>query len=170
MNHNSDAGLRDPLSPSRAVQRVIYVCLVIAGLFYILPFALAVVTGFKSLPDFAANASSLLFDRSLGSPTLNGLRGSLTVSASCLALAVQLGTGNGLRGRRARHPLALAGYALARIKFPGYRLVFAVILGGDDGPERHPAIPRFIVLKELGLSNTYPGMIVPLVIDAPASS
>ena len=48
------AGLRDPLSPSRAMQRVIYLCLIVAGVFYILPFLLAVVTGFKSLPDFAA--------------------------------------------------------------------------------------------------------------------
>ena len=29
-------------------------------------------------------------------------------------------------------------------------------------------IPRFLVLKELSLRNTYPGMILPLVIDCAA--
>ena len=61
---------------------------------------------------------------------------------------------------------ALAGYALARIKFPGYRFVFALILAVMMVPPIILAIPRFLVLRELGLINTYPGLILPLVFDA----
>jgi multiple sugar transport system permease protein len=160
------SGLRDPLSPSRAIQRAIYLCLIIAGACYILPFLLATVTGFKSLPDFAANSSSLLWDRSLGSPTLDGLRGldsdiilfwrwllnSVIVTVFVVFGRVFLS--------------ALAGYSLARIRFPGYRLVFALILAVMMVPPIILAIPRFILLRELGMINTYPGLIVPLVFDA----
>jgi multiple sugar transport system permease protein len=158
--------LRDPLSPSRALQRVIYVVLIAAGAAYVLPFALAVVTSFKSLPDFASHASSLWFNRSFGSPTLDGLRGldserilfwrwlfnSVLVSV-CVVLGRVLLS-------------ALAGYALARIKFPGYKLVFGLILGVMMVPPIILAIPRFLLLKELGLINTYAGLIVPLLFDA----
>lgn len=60
---------------------------------------------------------------------------------------------------------SMAGYALARLDFPGRRLIFAVILGVMMVPGVVLLIPRFLVLKELSLRNTYPGMILPLIID-----
>jgi multiple sugar transport system permease protein len=148
------------------MQRVIYLCLIIAGVVYVLPFVLAVVTGFKSLPDFAAHSSSLLWDRSLGSPTLDGLRGldseiilfwrwllNSTIVTVCIVL-----------GRV--FLCALAGYSLARIRFPGYQLVFALILAVMMVPPIILAIPRFILLKELGMINTYAGLILPIMVDA----
>jgi multiple sugar transport system permease protein len=158
--------LRDPLSPSRGMQRAIYVCLIVASLFYVLPFALAVSTGFKSLPDFAQHASSLRWDRSLGSPTLDGLRGldsprilfwRWLFNSVFVAVCVVVGR-VGLS--------ALAGYALARIRFPGYRVVFALVLAVMMVPPIILAIPRFLVLRELGMINTYPGLILPLAFDA----
>ena len=163
---SASRGLRDPLSPSRAIQRGIYICLAIAGLFYVLPFVLAIVTSFKSLPDFAAHSSSLVYDRDLGSPTLDGLRGldserilfwrwtfnSVFVSACIVTGRVILSS--------------LAGYSLARIKFPGYKIVFGLILGVMMVPAIVLAIPRFLLLKELGMINTYAGLILPLVFDA----
>ena len=158
--------LGDPLSPSRAMRRTIYVCLGIAALVYILPFALAVSTSFKSLPDFAQNASSLLWDGALGSPTLDGLRGldsprilfwRWLFNSVFVAVCVVVG----------RVVLsALAGYALARIRFPGYKLVFALILAVMMVPPIILAIPRFLVLRELGMINTYQGLILPLMFDA----
>lgn len=156
----------DPLAPPVSWRRIIYVCLIVAGAFYTLPFLLAIVTSFKSVPDFSANPSSLVFDTDLGSPTLDGLRGldsdrilfwrwtlnSILVTACVVAGRVVLS--------------ALAGYALARIKFPGYRVVFGLILGVMMVPPIILAIPRFLLLKEFGLINTYAGLIVPLVFDA----
>ncbi|PJF23309.1 MAG: ABC transporter permease [Phototrophicales bacterium] len=61
---------------------------------------------------------------------------------------------------------SLAGYALARMSFPGKRTMFFVILGTMMIPGIVLLIPRFIILKEIGLINTYQGMILSLGADA----
>lgn len=159
-------GTDDPLAPPALMRRFIYGALILASAFYILPFVLAVVTSFKTLPDFAANASSLRWDGELGSPTTEGIEGlssdrilfgrwtfnSILVTACVVIGRVLLS--------------ALAGYALARIRFPGYKVVFGLILSVMMIPGIVLAIPRFLLLKELGWINTYTGLIVPLVFDA----
>lgn len=61
---------------------------------------------------------------------------------------------------------SLAGYALARLRFPGRRLVFALVIAMLAVPNVVVLIPRFLVLKEFGLFNSYAGMIVPIAADA----
>ncbi len=61
---------------------------------------------------------------------------------------------------------SLAGYALARIKFPGNRALFFLILGTMMIPGVVLLIPRFIILKQLGMLNTYQGFIFSLAADA----
>lgn len=61
---------------------------------------------------------------------------------------------------------SLAGYALARIKFPGNRLLFFIMLGTMMIPGVVLLIPRFIILKQLGMLNTYQGFILTLAADA----
>ena len=148
------------------MRRVIYLLLIVAAVCYVVPFALAVSTGFKSLPDFAQHASSLLWDRSLGSPTLDGLRGLDSEQIifwrwlfNSVVVTIGVVVGRVLLA-------ALAGYSLARIRFPGYRFVFALILAVMMVPPIILAIPRFLVLKEFGMINTYQGLIFPLLFDA----
>jgi multiple sugar transport system permease protein len=61
---------------------------------------------------------------------------------------------------------SMAGYALARLKFPGNRIMFLMILGTLMIPGVVLLIPRFILLKQLGLINTYQGFIITLAADA----
>lgn len=61
---------------------------------------------------------------------------------------------------------SMAGYALARLKFPGSRVMFVMILGTLMIPGVVLLIPRFILLKQLGLINTYQGYIITLGADA----
>jgi multiple sugar transport system permease protein len=61
---------------------------------------------------------------------------------------------------------SMAGYALARMKFPGNRLLFLIVLGVLMIPGVVLLIPRFILLKQLGLINTYQGYIITLAADA----
>lgn len=61
---------------------------------------------------------------------------------------------------------SMAGYALARLKFPGNRFLFFLILGTMMIPGVVLLIPRFIILKQLGLLNTYQGFIFSLAADA----
>lgn len=60
---------------------------------------------------------------------------------------------------------SLAGYALARMKFPGNRLFFTAMLGTMMIPAVVILIPRFIILQQLGLLNSLVGAIVPLMVD-----
>jgi multiple sugar transport system permease protein len=61
---------------------------------------------------------------------------------------------------------SLAGYALARLKFPGNRVFFFIILGTMMIPGVVLIIPRFILLKQLGMLNQVQGVIIPLMVDA----
>ena len=61
---------------------------------------------------------------------------------------------------------SLAGYALSRLRFRGRTVVFAALIAVMAVPNVVLLIPRFLILKELGLYNSYAGMIVPLLIDA----
>lgn len=61
---------------------------------------------------------------------------------------------------------SLAGYALARLRFRGRGLVFALIVGVMAVPTVVLLIPKFLVLNQLGLYNSYAGMILPLLVDA----
>lgn len=58
---------------------------------------------------------------------------------------------------------ALAGYALAKLRFPGRNLLFLLILGVMLLPTQTMLVPRFIVLRQLGLVNNYWGLILPMV-------
>ena len=61
---------------------------------------------------------------------------------------------------------SLAGYALARIKFRGRSAVFTAILAVMAVPGIVLLIPKFLVLNYLGIYDTYPALVLPLVVDA----
>ena len=61
---------------------------------------------------------------------------------------------------------SMAGYALARIRFPGNRFFFAIILAVLVIPGQITLLPKFLILKSLGWLNSYQGLIVPTVVNA----
>jgi multiple sugar transport system permease protein len=61
---------------------------------------------------------------------------------------------------------SLAGYALARLKFRGRGAVFAAIVAVMAVPGIVLLIPKFLVVNQLGIYNSYSGMIIPLLADA----
>ncbi|WP_059172581.1 carbohydrate ABC transporter permease [Bacillus sp. FJAT-27445] len=61
---------------------------------------------------------------------------------------------------------SMAGYALARLKFPGRKPIFIIVLGVLMIPAQVTMIPNYLILKELGWLNSYQGMIVPSMINA----
>jgi len=56
---------------------------------------------------------------------------------------------------------ALAGYALAEIRFPGSSLYFYVVLGVMMLPQQALLVPQYVMMYHLHLLNTYAGMIIP---------
>ena len=56
----------------------------------------------------------------------------------------------------------MAGYAFAKFRFPGRERLFALLLATMMVPGQVTMMPVFMLLKELGLLNSYAGLIVPL--------
>ncbi|MFJ2202886.1 carbohydrate ABC transporter permease [Streptomyces violaceusniger] len=144
-----------------------YALVVGAALLYLLPFALQLVTGFKTDPDAAAHPLGLvpttpttaayqrLFGLSQagdGVPFLRWLGNSTLVAVLVTAGRVLFDS--------------MAGYALARLRFPGRSLLFGFVLGVMAVPGVALLIPKFLVLNTFGLFDTYTGMVLPLMVDA----
>lgn len=55
----------------------------------------------------------------------------------------------------------LAGYGFAVYKFPGKQILFVLILAGLMVAEASVLVPVYNLLQDLGLLNTYTGMILP---------
>jgi multiple sugar transport system permease protein len=56
---------------------------------------------------------------------------------------------------------SLAGYAFARLRFPGSRIAFVAILATLMVPFQVVMIPTLLIVKHLGLVDTLPALIVP---------
>jgi multiple sugar transport system permease protein len=54
-----------------------------------------------------------------------------------------------------------AGYAFAKLRFAGRDRIFRILLAALVIPSQVAMVPLFLLLKQLGLVNTYGGVIVP---------
>ncbi len=85
-----------------------------------------------------------LFD---GRDFLTPIVNSLVVSASTTVLAVVIG--------------AMCAYALARLRFRGKTVLLAGVLAVSMFPQIAIVSPLYLLLRALGLLNTYPGLVLP---------
>jgi multiple sugar transport system permease protein len=142
----------------RTLDVVCYVFLVAAGIVTLLPFVWMVSSSlmprheifapgfrlFPSNPTFANYGEALR-----EAPLLRFLTNGVIVTVSILV--AQLAT------------ILPAGYAFARLRFPGQVLLFALVLAALGVPGYVRAIPNFLLLSRLDLLNTYAALIVPFV-------
>lgn len=59
---------------------------------------------------------------------------------------------------------SMVGYALAKLDFPGRRLLFGVVVGTLMVPGMVVFIPQFVLVANLGLVNTYAGLMLPFLV------
>ncbi|MEU5366843.1 carbohydrate ABC transporter permease [Streptomyces sp. NPDC005925] len=59
---------------------------------------------------------------------------------------------------------SMAGYALARMRFPGRRIVFGVFLATIIIPFESIMVSEFLIVRSLGLGDTLLGVMVPLAV------
>jgi multiple sugar transport system permease protein len=138
-----------------------YSFLIAVAIVYIFPFVIAVVTSFKTEPNATANPLALVPNppttsafRELyqGQDFLLWVKNSVIVTLSVTFLRVFLDS--------------LAGYSLARLRFRGRAAAFATIVAVMAVPGVVLLIPKFLIIRQLGIYDTYYGMIVPLLVDA----
>ena len=75
------------------------------------------------------------------------IRNSLIVAGSTTLFAVTIG--------------GVCAYALARMQFPGRYMILAFVLAVSMFPQISLIAPLYMLLREAGLINTYPGLILP---------
>jgi multiple sugar transport system permease protein len=138
-----------------------YAVLVSLAIVFIFPFLIAVVTSFKTEPVATADPLSLVpspftteafHDLYKGQDFLLWVKNSAIVTLSVTFLRVFLDS--------------LAGYALARLRFRGRGAVFAAVVAVMAVPSVVLLIPKFLMIRQLGMYDTYYGMIIPLLVDA----
>jgi multiple sugar transport system permease protein len=143
----------------------LYGLLILFAVIYLAPFVLQLATSFKTDANATNSPLSLIpnpfslaawkrifgFTDNTSVPFLRWLGNSAFVALCITAGRVFLDS--------------MAGYALARLRFPGRKLIFALVLGTLAVPNVVLLIPRFLVLKEFGLFDSYAGMILPIMVD-----
>ncbi|STY76675.1 Inner membrane ABC transporter permease protein ycjP [Mobiluncus curtisii subsp. curtisii] len=64
---------------------------------------------------------------------------------------------------------AMAAYAFSRLRWRGREVVFAIFLSALMVPAIFTAIPNFVLIKQLGLLNTFAGIVLPTFFMTPFS-
>lgn len=137
-----------------------YLTLLAAAVMYIYPFLLELGTSFKTEADAANHpVSPLPHDWVTTAFVQLGQEDFARWAANSVVVAVFVTAGRLLFD-------SMAGYALARLRFRGRRAIFSAVLAVMAVPGVVLLIPKFLVIKQLGIYDTYPGLIVPLLTDA----
>ncbi len=143
-------------------RKLLYVILVIYAIITMVPFLWALSSSFKTLEEIVsgsmsfipkhftfANYKMIFLEQELFP---RWLFNSLFIAVTGTALNLLFNS--------------MAGYALARLSFPGKKTLFIIILAVLMIPGQVTMIPNYLILKELGWLNSYQGMIIPSMINA----
>lgn len=144
------------IGESRVGKIGFYVVLVFFALFFLLPLGWMAVTAFKPFEEWLSpnwipvnptldNFRSIFNDKSL--PIVNWFLNSLVI-ASLFTLVILIID-------------SLAGYAYARLEFPGKNLLFGLMLATLVMPGIMFLIPNYLTVARLGWIGTIQGVIAP---------
>jgi ABC-type glycerol-3-phosphate transport system permease component len=144
------------LSGRSAYAAVTYGALIIAVIIALFPFGYVISTSFKSTmalfsypPEWLPSEPTLANYQNLLNryPFWRWLANSFVVAAGVTAIKLVLDS--------------MAGYAFAKMSFPGRNALFLIVLMSLMIPFASLLIPVFIIVRELGLLNTYWGLMLP---------
>jgi N-acetylglucosamine transport system permease protein len=138
----------------RVVEATSHVLLAIWSIIVIVPFLWVLLSSFKTTKEILASPFSLPahwgFHNYVSAWTDAGIRrfflNTIIVVGAALALVMLLG--------------AMCAYVLARFVFPGARFIYFSMLAGLTFPIFLAIVPLFFILKNGGLLNTLPGLIM----------
>lgn len=152
-----------------------YAALIVLAFISLLPVWVALKTALTLPNDFFSSASSLVpptftlqnFARVLGIETDLKLS---SVQAAPIDFGLALRNSVIYAGLLVTGQLffsALAAYAFARLRFPGRDFLFVAFLSATMIPSIVLFIPNFVLIRELGLINTFAGMVAPNILMVP---
>ncbi|BCB87714.1 carbohydrate ABC transporter permease [Phytohabitans suffuscus] len=138
-----------------------YSILIFFALVFLYPFVIQLANSLKTEPDAAANPLSPLpapvsfagFER-----IFEGTNFPLWLGNSLLVTVV-------ITAGRVFFD-SLAGYALARLRFGGRKVIFAAVIAVMAVPGVVLLIPKFLVFNQFGIYDSYTALILPIIVDA----
>ncbi|MBE1583230.1 carbohydrate ABC transporter permease [Nonomuraea angiospora] len=138
-----------------------YFILIFFALVFLYPFVIQIAASFKTESDAAAHPLSPIPD-----PVTMGGYEKVFLSTdlplwlgNSLLVTVVITVGRVLLD-------SMAGYALARLRFPGRRAIFSTIIAMLAVPGVVLFIPKFLVLNQFGMYDSYTALILPVIADA----
>jgi multiple sugar transport system permease protein len=151
----------DPVDHERRHRVLLHLALIVGLVVMVTPFVWMILGSFKTTgelrqqpPTFFPKDPTLanydeLFER-LDFPRyfFNSMVVALTVTAGNLLFCSML------------------GYALAKLEFPGKRVLFGLMLGTLMVPSIITFMPLFVIVSNMNLVNTHAGLILPFLVGA----
>ncbi len=162
--------MRSPETASRRAIRLrrlslaaTYAMLLAGAAIMVVPFAYSVLTSLKS-PEQFASTDPLAFPAPVTGENYSALFSGDRDFTVPLAVTVQvvavLTVGQVVCS-------VLAAYAFARLRFPGRRALFWAYVATLMVPPIVTVIPLFSMLSQLGLRNTFAGLVAPFLLGSP---
>ncbi|MFK4938941.1 carbohydrate ABC transporter permease [Lactococcus petauri] len=147
----------------KALKILLYTILIIYAFVTFYPFMWAVAASFKPLAEITSGNLSLwsdnftleqyryLFDPVSGSLFPQWLMNSIIISVIGTTVNIFLNT--------------MAGYALARLQFPGRQRIYYGILAMMMVPIQVLLIPNYLIIQNLGMMDSFAALILPMAIN-----
>ena len=162
--------MRSPETASRRAIRLrrlslaaTYAMLLAGAAIMVVPFAYSVLTSLKS-PEQFASTDPLAFPAPVTgenySALFSGDRDFTVPFAVTVQVVAVLTVGQVVCS-------VLAAYAFARLRFPGRRALFWAYVATLMVPPIVTVIPLFSMLSQLGLRNTFAGLVAPFLLGSP---
>lgn len=146
---------RSRLSPAA------FAAVLVGSLIMVAPLVWTLLLSFKDNAELVGNSAAALSPPYTIENYVAIVGNSLTTRWLLNSLIVSLGTTAGVLMLA-----SLAGYAFARLDFPLRRTLFVIVLLGLAIPEQAVILPRHQLFADLGLHNSYPGLILPGLIPS----
>ncbi len=142
---------------SVSTQTYLYTCLIIVAAIVIIPLLTTALGGFKSLGDLRSNAFGLprewmwsnYWDILTGDRYWRQMGNSLLIAVLTVGLTLAFS--------------AMAAFVFAHVRFFGSRMMLNYFLLGLMFPAATAILPLFIRVRDLGLLDTYWGVVLPQV-------
>src|SRR5262245_23430772 len=162
MSSSAAAAPAAGVNTARLWRAAIYGALLLFALIYLLPLFVMLVTSFKTLDEVRGGNMLQLPQQPTIAPWLNawgtacigltceGLKGYFWNSIRMVVPAVVISTMLG----------AFNGYVLTKWRFPGHRLIFALMLFGCFIPFQVVLVPMAQVLGKLGIAGSTTGLVL----------
>lgn len=146
-------------TPSPTRQALNYTFLVVVTVFMLLPFVWVFFGSFKTQAEFFSNPGAWFPEAfQFGNyVTLFAERGFGTYLLNSIVVSVVAVLGNVLFS-------AMAGYALAKLRFRGKNIVFPLVIVSMIVPYVALFVPQFIIVVQLGLVDTLTAIILPIIV------